>query len=205
MKTYRTYPNDTSPVIRWNQVFFVLTLLCGAIIMASCETDLAEVDRIATIQAEEPVDISLGVSIVFSDSAQVKAKMTAPEMRHYNVDEPYYEFQKGVLIIFYDENSVETQRITSDYAIQKEVEELTEFRGNVVITRADGSVIKTEELIHDQKKNTFYNHVSITAYFKDGSNMRGDSFSSNGDFTDVNVENSTALYFIEEGQGPTFK
>ncbi len=172
--------------------------------LLSCETDLKEVDRIAAIQAEEPVDISLGVTVFYSDSALVKAKMIAPEMRHYNVEEPYYEFQKGVTIIFYDENSVETQRITSDYAIQKEIQELTEFRGNVVITRADGSTIKTEELIHDQKENTFYNHMTITAYFKDGGNLQGDYFRSNGDFTDIYVHNSTALRYLEEGQGPSF-
>src|SRR3546814_15804392 len=115
--------------------------------------------------------------------------MTAPEMRYFNVVEPYYEFQKGVTIVFYDENSVETQRITSDYAIQKVAEELIEFRGNVVITRADGSIIKTEELIHDQKANTFYNHVPIEAYFKDGQgNFMGTSFTSRSEERHVGKE-----------------
>lgn len=180
--------------------------LLGSTLLASCETDLKEVDRIAAIQAEEPVDISHGVTIIYSDSALVKAKMNAPEMRHYNVEEPYYEFQKGVTIIFYDDNRVETQRITSDYAIQKEVEELTEFRGNVVITRADGSVIKTEELIYNQKANTFYNHVPIEAYFKDGrGNFMGSSFTSDASFENVEVQNSTGLYIFEEGEGPAFR
>lgn len=174
-------------------------------LLGGCETDLKEVDRIADIQAEEPVDISLGVTVIYSDSALVKARMTAPEMRRYNVEEPYYEFQQGVTIVFYDEKSMETQRITSDYAIQKEAEELIEFRGNVVITRVDGSLIKTEELIHNQKENTFYNHVPITAFFKDGDNLQGDYFTSNGDFTDVYIHNSTALHYLQQGQVPTFR
>ncbi|SEL66475.1 LPS export ABC transporter periplasmic protein LptC [Parapedobacter koreensis] len=185
---------------------FAVAVLMGMVIVASCETDLKEVDRIAAIQAEEPVDISQGVTVVYSDSAKVKAKMTAPEMRHYNVEEPYYEFQKGVTIIFFDDNGAELQRITSDYAIQKEVQELTEFRGNVVITRADGSIIKTEELIHDQKANTFYNHVAIEAYFKDGrGNFMGSSFQSDGNFENIEVQNSTGLYLFEDGQGPAFR
>ncbi|MGV3761311.1 LPS export ABC transporter periplasmic protein LptC [Parapedobacter sp.] len=188
-----------------NTWFAGVCAVWGAVMLTACETDLKEVDRIAAIQAEEPVDISVGVTVVYSDSALVKARMTAPEMRHYNVEEPYYEFQKGVTIIFYDENRVETQRITSDYAIQKEAEELIEFRGNVVITRADGSVIKTEELIHDQEENTFYNHVPITAFFKGGDNLRGDYFTSNGDFTDVYIDNSTALHYLQQGQAPTFR
>ncbi len=187
-----------------NTRFISACALLSIMLLAACETDLKEVDRIAAIQAEEPVDISLGVTVVYSDSALVKAQMSAPEMRYYHVEEPYYEFQKGVTIVFYDENSVETQRITSDYAIQKEAEELIEFRGNVVITRADGSIIKTEELIHDQKANTFYNHVTITVYFKDGDNLQGDYFKSNGDFTDVYIHNSTALHYLKPGQGPAF-
>ena len=188
-----------------NTRIFSIYALLGIVLLSACETDLKEVDRIAAIQAEEPVDISLGVTVVYSDSALVKAQMTAPEMRHYNVEEPYYEFQKGVTIVFYDENSVETQRITSDYAIQKETEELIEFRDNVIITRADGAVIKTEELIHDQKENTFYNNVPVTAFFKDGDNLRGDYFTSNGDFTDVYIDNMTALHYLQPGQGPAFR
>lgn len=186
--------------------FLGVCAVLGVTLLTACETDLKEVDRIAAIQAEEPVDISQGVTVVYSDSAIVKAQMTAPEMRHYNVEEPYYEFQKGVTIVFYDENRTETQRITSDYAIQKEAQELIEFRRNVVITRADGSIIKTEELIHDQKANTFYNHVPIEAYFKDGrGNFMGTSFTSDASFEDIEVQNATGLYLLEDGQAPTFR
>ena len=187
---------------RWATICF----MWGMLLLGACETDLKEVDRIAAIQAEEPVDISLGVTVVYSDSALVKARMTAPEMRHYNVEEPYYEFQKGVTIIFYDENREETQRITSDYAIQKEAEELIEFRQNVVITRIDGSVIKTEELIHDQKAGTFFNDVPIEAYFKDGrGNFMGTSFTSDANFENIVVQNATGLYLLEDGQAPVFR
>lgn len=180
--------------------------ILGATLLTACETDLKEVDRIAAIQAEEPVDISRGVTVIYSDSALVKAQMTAPEMRHYNVEEPYYEFKEGVTLVFYDEHRTETQRITSDYALQKEAEELIEFRGNVVITRADGSIIKTEELIHDQKANTFYNHVQIEAYFKDGrGNFMGTSFTSDAGFEDIEVQNATGLYLLEDGQAPAFR
>ena len=185
--------------------FIVLACVLSALFTA-CETDLKEVDRIAAIQAEEPVDISRNITMIYSDSAVVQAKLSSPEMRHYNVEKPYYEFQKGVTIVFYDEQGNESQRITADYAIQKETEELIEFRQNVVITRADGSVIKTEELIHNQKENTFYNQVPITAYFKDGrGDFMGSSFHSDGNFENIVVQNSTGLYIFEENQGPSFR
>lgn len=204
MTTPGTYKNCLFPCLYRISAGFAF-LLFTLIFLSSCETDLAEVDRLASIQEEEPFDISYGVTVVYSDSAKVKAKMTAPEMRHYNVEEPYYEFQKGVLIIFYDEEGKETQRITSEYAIQKEVQGLTEFRRNVVITLQNGSVIKTEELIHDEKENIFYNHVPISMYSNDGQNdFQGSSFRSDGNFENIDVENSTFLYHVEEGRIPAF-
>ncbi len=184
----------------------ILVSLLATYLFGACETDLKEVDRIAAIQAEELVDISTNVTVIYSDSAVVKAQVTAPEMRNYQTDTPYFEFQRGITIVFYDEQGTESQRITSDYAIQKEAQELIEFRRNVVITRADGSVIKTEELIHDQKANTFYNHVPIQAYFKDGrGNFMGSSFHSDGNFEHIEVQNATGLYIFEPGEGPAFR
>ncbi len=184
----------------------ILVSLLATYLFGAFETDLKEVDRIAAIQAEELVDISTNVTVIYSDSAVVKAQVTAPEMRNYQTDTPYFEFQRGITIVFYDEQGTESQRITSDYAIQKEAQELIEFRRNVVITRADGSVIKTEELIHDQKANTFYNHVPIQAYFKDGrGNFMGSSFHSDGNFEHIEVQNATGLYIFEPGEGPAFR
>lgn len=175
-------------------------------IFISCENDLAEVDRIASIQAEEPVDISKRVTVIFSDSAVVKAKLVAPEMRNYTeVDEPYYEFKEGITIYFYDPNGKETQRITADYAIRKELKELVEFRNNVVITRADGVIIKTEELIHDEGENIFYNFQPITGYSSDGRNtFQGASFKSDGAFKNIEVQNTTGTVFMDESRKPGF-
>ncbi|HLW49581.1 MAG TPA: LPS export ABC transporter periplasmic protein LptC [Sphingobacteriaceae bacterium] len=181
-----------------------VALLILFAIVVSCEPDLKEVDRIASIQAEEPVDVSLGVTIIFSDSAKVKARLVAPEMRNYStLDNPYYEFQKGVTIYFFDEFGNETQQITSDYAIRRELEEIVEFRDNVVITRVDGVQIKTEELIHNEKENTFYNNAPIYGFSKDGRNtFQGASFRSDGDFKNIEVQNTTGVMYLDDSRAP---
>src|SRR5690606_33032360 len=97
----------------------------------------------------------------YSDSARVKAELTAPELREYPDSIAMYEFQKGVLIRFFDEEGKESQRIRSEYAIQKINEGLTEFRKNVVVNMVDVSIIKTEELYFDEKINIYYNTDSI--------------------------------------------
>lgn len=197
---------------RWcvmtNRSRFVLLLsgIFAGLWLTSCENDLAEVDRIASIQAEEPVDISTGVTVIFSDSSVVKAKLIAPEMRNYAaVESPYYEFREGVTIHFYDPEGQETQVVTADYAIRKEKEELVEFRNNVVITRTDGVQIKTEELIHNEKENIFYNNQPISGYSSDGRNtFHGASFRSDGEFRNIEVQNTTGTVFMDDRRSPTF-
>jgi len=172
------------------------TVLLGAILSIACENDTKDIDRLANITPEEAVDISKDVTVIYSDSAQVKAELKAPEMRVYHDSTGNYEFKKGVLIIFYDEQAKEIQRVTSKYAMQKPSENLTEFRDNVVITKIDGTVIKTEELIHDEKNKKYYGSQPITVEYTDGrTSAQGTSFTSDADFNNIVFTNGTAILY----------
>jgi len=178
--------------------------LLGMFAFISCENDINEVNKIENIQAEEAVDISKDVKVIYSDSAIVKAQLTGPEMRIYHDTtankNSNYEFQKGVQIIFFDANGAESQRITSDYGIQRAKENLIEFKKNVIITLANGSIIKTEEFIFDQENKKYYNAVPITFEMKDGrGNFQGTSFTSDTDFNLIKVENNQGFYIPSSG------
>lgn len=178
-----------------------LYVLLGTILFMACENDLRDVEKIANIQQEENVNISKDVTVIYSDSAQVKAELTAPELREYPDSIAMYEFQKGVLIRFFDEESQESQRIRSEYAVQKIEEGLTEFRKNVVITMANGSIIKTEELFYDEKKQIYYNTVPITFDMKDGrGSFQATSFISDTDFKKIDGQNMTGFYIPSDTQ-----
>lgn len=177
----------------------LLLLALGAIFFTACEPDLKEVDRIANLKKEEAVDISRHVNVIYSDSTVVKAEMSAPEMRIKHDSTQVYEFPQGIKIIFYDKDVRETQRITSDYAIQHEAAKTTTFKKNVVVTMADGSIIKTDEIIYDEANESFYNHIPITAYFKDNrGNLQGSSFTSDKDFKKINIQNSTGVMIVKD-------
>lgn len=177
----------------------LLIIAVGAFFFTACEPDLKEVDRIANLKKEEAVDISRHVNVIYSDSAIVKAEMSAPEMRIKHDSTQVFEFPQGIKIIFYDKDVKETQRITSDYAIQHDANKTTTFKKNVIVTMADGSVIKTEEIIYDEAKESFYNYVPITAYFKDNrGNLQGSSFTSDKDFKRINIQNSTGVMLVKE-------
>lgn len=182
------------------------TVLLGAILSFACENDTKDIDRLANITPEEAVDISKDVIVIYSDSAQVKAELRAPEMRVYHDSTGNYEFKKGVLIVFYDAQAKEMQRVTSKYAIQKPQENLTEFRDNVVITKTDGTVIKTEELIHDEKNKKYYGSQPITVEYTDGrTSAQGTSFTSDADLNNIVFTNGTAiLYPSSNSSFPSF-
>lgn len=158
-------------------------------------------EKIANIQQEENVNVSKDVTVTYSDSAVVKAELTAPELREYPDSIGFYEFKKGTLIRFFDEKGVESQRIKSDYASQKPKEGLTEFRRNVVVTMANGSIIKSEELFFDEKKNIYYNTVPITFDLKDGrGSFQATSFVSDTDFKKIDGQNMTGYYVPSSNQ-----
>jgi len=187
--------------------FLPLTIvLLGAILSFACENDMKDIDRLANIKAEEAVDISKDVTVIYSDSAKVKAELKAPEMRVYHDSTGNYEFRQGVQIIFFDDNAKEMQRVTSDYALQKKLEGLTEFRKNVVITKVDGTVIKTEELIYDEKAKKYYGSQPITAEYNDGrTSAQGTSFTSDAEFNDIRFIHGTAIHFpSSSSQLPSF-
>jgi len=190
--------------IRAARLLFPL-LAAGSILFFSCENDLREVQKVANIQDEENVNISREVTITYSDSAVVKAELSAAELREYPDSIGFYEFQKGVLIRFFEPDGSESRRIRADYAIQRNNEGLTEFRKNVVITMEDGSVIKTEELFHDENKQIYYNTVPISFDMKDGRGaFQATSFTSDTDLRDVKGENVTGFIIPNEEHMPVF-
>lgn len=181
-------------------------MVLGAVLSFACENTAEDIDRLANIAPEEAVDISKQVTVIYSDSAMVKAQLTAPEMRVYHDSTGAYEFKQGLLIIFYDEQTEELQRITSKYAIQRPNEGLIEFRDDVVITRNDGMVVKTNELIYQEDEDRYYGSQPITVESNQGrTTAQGTSFTSDGQFNNIVFDNGTALHYPSaESQLPSF-
>lgn len=193
--------NDLIWVFRLNKLPLSIFVV-GVLSFMSCENKMEDINRIANISAEEAVDISKNVEIIYSDSARVKAVLTAPEMHVYHDSTQNYEFPKGVKIIFYNDNLEENQRITADYALQRTQEELTEFRRNVVVTMADGSVVKTEELYYDEANKRYYNTVPVIFLLNDSrGNQQATSFESDLNFQRIVGQSMTGYIVPRSNSG----
>ncbi|MFB5945267.1 LPS export ABC transporter periplasmic protein LptC [Albibacterium profundi] len=158
--------------------------------LVACENDLEEVERVSQDINEEPIDVSHGVKVIYSDSAIVKAQLTTPKMLHHKTENPFYEFPEGGLLILYDSTRTETQRVRSDYAIQHVNTGITELKKNVVATRADGMTLKSEELIWDENTGRFYSNLPVEITVNDQI-AYGTSFWATEDFSHFEITSHT--------------
>src|SRR5579872_4010148 len=125
---------------RAKQIFnlFLPVIIAGAALLTGCENDLKDIQKISAAEVNKPIEKYTDVDVIYSDSAKVKAHMTAPLMINYKVKNPYTEMPKGVKVIFFDANQQENGTLTADFAVQREQEKTIELRKNVVGVNAKG-------------------------------------------------------------------
>jgi LPS export ABC transporter protein LptC len=178
-----------------HSIFKAVFLLFTIVVFSACENDLKDVEKISAKTVAIPVDTSTGVEIIYSDSAKVKAKLTAPELLHYKTAKPYYEMNKGVTVIMYNDLLDETTRITADYGIQRENEKIVELRKNVVVTNKKGETFKSEELIWDQNTRKCYSN-KLVSIITSSQTINGTSFWAKEDFSYYEITQSTGNFDV---------
>ncbi len=169
------------------------------LLLNACENSLNDIKKIASNEENKPISRSTGVDVIYSDSAIVKAHLTAPVMIQYeDTPKPYKECPKGVKIIFYDTNLKETGNIVSDYAVLRDKENLIEFRKNVVATNAQGQIFKSEELIYDMNAKKMYSTKPVKILMGNGDIMEGIGADSNESFYPWHIQQTTGLWHVNE-------
>ncbi len=176
--------------------FIILGLLQVA--LSSCNDD--DLKKAAAISASKVTftrDRSLGVEVIYSDSAKVKAKGFAPVLDKVNPKDGnvYQEMPKGVNIDFYGDLQVKTGSISSEYAVMKDTEQMTIFKKNVVVV-TENMTFTTEELTWDQKKKMFFSPKGLVKR-PDGSFVDAINFSAPQDFSSTTFEQGFAETYIK--------
>ena len=169
------------------------------LLVSSCENSLNDIKKIASKEDEKPISRSMGVDIIYSDSAKVKARMTTPLMIEYqDAAKPYREMPKGVKVVFYEDDLKVKGTITSDYAIQRDKESIIEFRKNVVAVNAQGETFRSEELIDDQASKKLYSTKPVQITMTNGNVMNGTGFNSNESLYPWHIDQSTGIFHVDE-------
>ncbi|MCB0534988.1 MAG: LPS export ABC transporter periplasmic protein LptC [Lewinellaceae bacterium] len=103
-------------------------------------------------QDDTGVEIGRDVEILYSDSALVRVRVTAPSLYNY-VDrlESRQEFPDGIKLEFLTPQLQVRSTLTAKFAIRQQDKGLIIARDSVVLTTVEHEKLETEELIWDEK------------------------------------------------------
>lgn len=180
-------------------------MLLLPVFFSACENDLKKVQQISSKEVNKPVETTIGVDVIYSDSAKVKARMTAPIMLNYTETKtvkPYYEMPKGVHIDFFDLHQKIISTVTAEYAITKNLNKVIELHRNVVVVNDKGDTFKSEELIWDQNAKRFYSNQFSTLTRSDGNTISGSTFRCNEDLSSPEFLRATGKLNVNQSIAP---
>jgi LPS export ABC transporter protein LptC len=184
--------------IKLSSLYLPALFIC-VLLFSACENSLNDIKKIASKEENRPISRSTGVDVIYSDSAKVKAHLTAPLMISYeDTPKPYKEMTKGIKIIFYDANLKETGNIVSDRAIQRDKENIMEFHKNVVATNAQGQIFKSDELIYDMTAKKMHSSKPVEIISPNGDVVDGIGFDSNETFYPWHIDHMTGVFHVNE-------
>ena len=165
-----------------NSVKIVLSVLLLILLLASCENDLAEINKVIA-QDQLTTEVAKDVKIIYSDSALIRIQITGPTMiRHLDKEEPRQEFSEGVKVLFYTPSQKIQSTLTAKHAVRLDRKDQIVLRDSVVWQSKAGEKLETEELIWEERKDKVYSNkfVKIT---QPEDVIYGYGFEANQDFT----------------------
>lgn len=162
----------------------VISLICSS--DYSCKNSLEEITEVTT-SPSDPAETAKGVEMLYSDSGNVKFKLTAGRLERKSGENPITEFFDGVKIIFFDDSMKSESEMQAQYAIHYEKEEKMIAKNNVVVVNMKGEMLNTEELTWEQQKHLIYTDVFVKITTADET-LFGDGLESNEDFTKYKIK-----------------
>ncbi|WP_316735328.1 hypothetical protein [Pedobacter aquatilis] len=186
---------------------FLYGLMLGLpLFLASCgDDDLKKANAVNKQKITLNRDRTLGVEIIYSDSARVKAKGNAPIMDKVTPSNggDYQEMIKGVKIDFFNEQTGKIDgTLISDYAIRRSQEQKTIFRKNVIVKNVKGDTFSSEELIWDEAQKIFYSKQKVTVKTIDGNVLDGVDFQAPQDFSTYTFNSATGQAVMKDAIAP---
>ena len=163
----------------------VIFLALGLMSFTACENDIEKI-KLITGKNNLPVETAGELTVLYSDSAKLKVRMTAKEMQRFSGEQPRTLMNKGIKVVFFDQDKNTSTTLTAGRGIRYEGKQTMEAYENVVVINSKNEKLNTEHLVWDEKSAKIFsdNFVKITT--KDQI-IFGNGFESNQDFTKYKI------------------
>ena len=137
------------------------------------------------------------MTILYSDSANVKVRITADKMiRHLDRSNPRDEFPEGIFVEFLGESGNVYSWLVADKAIRYEKESEVVAQGNAKFYNRKKEMLTSTELIWNEVDQKLWTNkfVRITQPIK-GDTSYGYGFEANEEFTQFEIKKKTSSIF----------
>lgn len=176
-------------------LFAIITVVLFACF--ACENDIAEVEALQA-RMDAKIETVKDVEILYSDSAQVKVRITAETMLNkLDPNDPHQEFIDGVFVEFFTPNGLINSTLTANYAIRYERKGLVITRDSVVWHSIDDQKLETEELIWDEKKEDIYTH-KFARISTSKEIITGHGFRAKQDFSNAKIQAVDGIISVDQ-------
>ena len=157
----------------------------------ACTNDMKEV---MTLPKKElrPSQIGDSVTLLYSDSTQLKVVLKANRMLIFNknVTEPYTLLPKGLFVTFFDDQEKVSATLKANYGIRYDIKKQMEAKYAVELINKDGTKLETEKLIWNEVTQRIYTDVFVKITNRKEIIM-GTGMESNQDFTKYEIKHVT--------------
>lgn len=171
--------------------------LCSALLFASCENDLEQVNAVGSAN-DAPREIAENIEVLYSDSGFVKMKLTAPVLEKYaDEQDPYMIFPKGMRTLFYDRTLTVTSRLSAEYGIRYEYSQKMEARKNVEVINEKGDKLNTEHLTYNPADGKLRSNEFVKITTQDEI-IYGTGLEANEDFSRYRIFNIKGIINLKE-------
>jgi LPS export ABC transporter protein LptC len=121
--------------------------LISAMIFSSCTNDPEKVKEVNQ-DKKLPREWANDVTIEYTDSGLLRARITAPRLeKYFDGRERYSVMPKGISARFFDESGAGKSGIKAGYAVEYPDKRLVEARNNVEVVNELGDTLRTESLV----------------------------------------------------------
>ncbi|NJL76933.1 MAG: LPS export ABC transporter periplasmic protein LptC [Saprospiraceae bacterium] len=142
-------------VLSWSVVVLVFLVI-------GCKKESIVTEEVIYTPEDVYIERMKDVEILYSDSAKVQIKITAPTLLRYLNQNTKQEFSDGLLVEFFDANQRTTGRLSAKYGERIEGDYKIVVRDSVVWQSAQGDQLDTEELTWDERSKMIFTNKFVT-------------------------------------------
>jgi LPS export ABC transporter protein LptC len=180
-----------------HNIFLPFLFFFGVLFLQGCKKDKIVVEEGVFYPEDVNIERLKEVEILYSDSAKVEVKITAPTLLRHNGQNIKQEFSDGLLVEFFDAYQRTTGRLSAKYGERIEGDYKIVVRDSVVWESNNGEKLETEELTWDERTKMIYTNKYVTLIRSDEI-IFGYGFEADQDFKRSSIKAAQGRIKVDE-------